>query len=206
MKKLIVAAMFLFFVFVFAKTDVLASRNDDDRRSTPRPTRTATPAPTPTNRPSDNHHDDRHDHDRDDRHDDRDDDCEETNTPHPTQTPVPSPTPTVLPTVTPTPIATINPDVCPNLDGIQTSLPDEYHFDTAHYNCLKFELGGPSQPSEIGGANVLGVSTINTGQVLGVSTMASTGSFDETFFYSLFSVGSLLTSVGIMKNGKKKSN
>ncbi len=57
--------------------------------------------------------------------------------------------------------------------------------------------------SVFGGAEVLGVST---GQVLGVSTMAGAGAVEDAIFNSIFTLGSLLTSFGIMKNGKKVRN
>ena len=57
--------------------------------------------------------------------------------------------------------------------------------------------------SGIGGGDVLGASTIR-GQVLGTSTMAKTGAVEDALFNSIFTLGSLLTSFGIMKNGKKK--
>lgn len=110
----------------------------------------------------------------------------------------PTETPTATATATSTAIS--NNDVCPNIDGIQLSLPDEYHFDNDGKNCLKFELGGAPQPPAVGGSNVLGVST---SQVLGASTMAGTGAVEDSIFYSMFSLGSLLSSFGIMKNGKK---
>lgn len=86
------------------------------------------------------------------------------------------------------------------------SLPDDsYHFDNDGKNCLQFSVPGVEQPnnsnSGIGGAQVLGTST--TGQVLGVSTMAGTGAVEDAIFNSMFAFGSLLTSFGIMKNGKK---
>jgi hypothetical protein len=133
----------------------------------------------------------------------------------PTESSQPSSTPSVDPSATPTgeststPEATVsatpNGDICANLDGIQLTMPDEYHHDNDKVNCLKFELGGPPPPSNTGGSQVLGASTTGTGKVLGASTMAGTGAVEDSIFYSLFSLGSLLTSFGIMKNGKKKN-
>jgi len=91
--------------------------------------------------------------------------------------------------------------VCPNLEGVQTSLPNDYHFDNSGINCLKFEYGGPQEPA-IGGGDVLGIST---GQVLGATTLASTGVTKDSIFYSIFTFGTLLSSLGIMKNGEKKT-
>lgn len=129
-------------------------------------------------------------------------------TPTPTATSTQSADPTVTPCVecqqepTPTPISTVTPeatpiDVCPNLEGVQTSIPNEYHHDNDGINCLKFELGGPSSSSS-------SQSQSQTGQVLGASTMAETGTVAENIYYSLFSIGSMLTSLGIMKNAKAK--
>ncbi len=110
---------------------------------------------------------------------------------------------------TPTPTATPNNgDVCANIEGIQLSLPDDsYHFDNDRKNCLQFSVpGAPTPPPAIGGAQVLGASTINGGgKVLGTSTMAKTGAVEDAIFNSIFTLGSLLTSFGIMKNGKKRA-
>jgi cell division septation protein DedD len=112
----------------------------------------------------------------------------------PTETPVVTPTPSATPTGTPTgsatPTATPNLDVCPNIAGIQTSLPDGYHFDNNGINCLQFELGGPPQDGGIGGGQVLGTST---GQVLG---LASTGSFAGNFYLVMTALGALITFKG----------
>lgn len=105
------------------------------------------------------------------------------------------------PTSTPEATATPNGDVCANIDGIQTSLPDNtYHFDLTGKNCLQFDVPGVPTPSDPG--QVLGAST---GKVLGASTMAGTGAVEDALFNSIFTLGSLLTSFGIMKNGKKKA-
>lgn len=106
----------------------------------------------------------------------------------------PTPTPTLEPTSQPTPF-----DMCPNLEGIQTSMPNEYHHDNDGINCLKFELGGPSSSS-----STQSQTQVSGGQVLGASTMAETGTLAENIYYSLFSIGSILTSLGIMKNAKSK--
>lgn len=66
---------------------------------------------------------------------------------------------------------TPNSDVCANLEGIQTSLPNDYHFDGAGVNCLKWELGGPPPPPSVSAA-VLGIaSNILRGgkRILGIS-------------------------------------
>jgi len=74
------------------------------------------------------------------------------------------------PTPTPNPGNTTTTDICKNLDGIQTSVPDTYHL--AGENCLQWELGGAPTPGP------LGASTGTGGQVLGASTtrLANTSS------------------------------
>ena len=130
----------------------------------------------------------------------------------PTEVPVPTPTddpceeedecykPTSTPVATVEPTATPNGDICANLDGIQLTMPDEYH--QAGVNCLKYELGGPPPPPAASNTQVLGAST---SRVLGASTMAGTGAVEDALFNSIFTFGSLLTSFGIMKNGKKRA-
>lgn len=109
---------------------------------------------------------------------------------------------TSSPTSTPEATAIPNGDVCANIDGIQTSLPDDsYHFDVTGKNCLQFSAPGVPESSNPGTQQVLGV---QTGKVLGASTMARTGAVGDALFNSIFTLGSLLTSFGIMKNGKKR--
>jgi hypothetical protein len=124
-------------------------------------------------------------------------DCNEP-TPTPTPTVTLTPTPISTPIVTATPVATIF-DVCANIEGIQTSVPDGKHLDAGNVNCVEFSPSGPSESSSTSGGSSV------TPQVLGASTMAATGVFEESLFYSLFSFGSLLTSFGIMRNGKKRA-
>jgi cytoskeletal protein RodZ len=110
---------------------------------TPEPWPTPTPTPKPTHKP--------------------------TPTPTPSCTPTPSaapiatssatPTATPIPTLTPTATPVPTPvDVCANIAGIQTKVPDTYHL--AGNNCLQWELGGAPEPP----------STNSKGQVLGTST------------------------------------
>lgn len=87
------------------------------------------------------------------------------------QTSSPSPTPTTSPTETPTLIPSPTPtetplDVCPNLDGIQTSIPNDYHMDAAGKNCVQFQMGGAPPPPNVTSPQVLGTST---------SVLAATG-------------------------------
>lgn len=86
-------------------------------------------------------------------------------------------------------------DVCANIDGIQTSVPDGYHLDAGGRNCVQFTVPGSENSS----------TAVSTGSVLGASTMAGTGVVEDSLFYSIFTFGSLLTSLGIMKNGKKRN-
>ena len=132
-----------------------------------------------------------------------------TATPTSTVTPYSTSTPTSTPydpcegECSPTPTSTPQPtilDICQNIDGIQTSIPDGKHLDSTNLNCVEFS---PSNSQETKSESSQSSNEIKP-QVLGVSTMAKTGSFEESLYYSIFSLGSLLTSVGIMKNGKNK--
>lgn len=143
--------------------------------ATPSPTATATPSATPS----------------------------PTATPVATETPIATSTPeststpeaTSTPQESSTPIATATPngDVCLNLEGIQTSLPDTYHFDNDGVNCLQYELGGP--PSDPGNPQVLGIG--GGGDVLGASTMAGTGNFAENFYMAIMSLGGTFIAKGV---------
>jgi hypothetical protein len=115
--------------------------------------------------------------------------------------PTPTPTPTLTPTPTPVATDTPNNDLCLNIEGIQYSVPDGKHLDVTGKNCLEFDVPGAPQPSDTQTQQVVGV---KTGKVLGTSTLAGTGTMEDTLFHSIFTLGSLLTSIGIMKNGKKK--
>jgi hypothetical protein len=178
-----------------ARVTVMKSCATSTPTGTPRPTPTVTPTATsvPTQTAT----------------------SQPSNSPTSTPTSVSSWTPTATPTEDPcegdcneptsTPVATSTPsnDVCENIDGVQTSIPDGKHLDASGKNCVEFGVPGVPQSTDsgIGGGEVLGAST---GQVLGTSTMAATGSVSDALFNSIFTLGSLLTSFGIMKNGKKK--
>jgi hypothetical protein len=84
----------------------------------------------------------------------------------------------------PTPTPGDSGDVCANIDGVQTSVPNDYHLDASQRNCVQFELGG-APDSGIGG-----------GSVLGASTMAGTGSAQDLMSLA-FSVGAISASLGI---------
>lgn len=116
--------------------------------------------------------------------------------------PTPSSEPSSTPKVTDTPVPTVY-DVCQNIDGIQTYVPENKHLDATNLNCVEFSPSGPSNSNV--SDSVVVVSNV-VPQVLGASTMAKTGTFEDSFYYSIFSVGSLFTSLGIIKNAKKKEN
>ena len=90
---------------------------------------------------------------------------------------------------TPTPTPTGGSDVCMNIDGIQTGVPEGQHLDASGLNCVNFELGGA--PVSEG--------TPSNPQVLGASTMAGTGVAEENLFNLIFALGSLLSAFGIRK-------
>lgn len=85
-------------------------------------------------------------------------------------------------------------DVCDNIDGIQTGLPDGMHLDAAGINCVNFGQSGPAPRNDNG--------TGTGGQVLGASTLASTGSFAENLYLAIMGVGAIITTLGA-KNLKK---
>lgn len=108
-------------------------------------------------------------------------------------TPVSSPTPE--PTTTPDPS-----DLCPNVDGVQTSIPDGwFRLDGPSFECRQFQYGGPQTSSN----NT--PSDQPQGQVLGASTMAGAGTFAETFYQAIMGIGATLTAFGAkgLKKGKK---
>lgn len=110
----------------------------------------------------------------------------------PTATPVAIETPMFAPTATPIATKTPDGDVCENIDGIQTSVPEGKHIDASGKNCVEFSVPGVDNGSDVGGSNVLGA-----------STMARTGVIEDSIFYSMFTLGSLLSSFGIMRNNAK---
>lgn len=88
------------------------------------------------------------------------------------------------------PEPTDNGDICDNIDGIQTSVPEGQHLDASGLNCVNFELGGAPTPPP--------AEEIST-EVLGASSMAGTGVVEENIFNLVFTVGSLLSAFGIRK-------
>lgn len=95
-------------------------------------------------------------------------------------------------------------DLCKNIDGIQTSVPDGLHLDAGKVNCVSYAVPGEQvgNGSSTNGA-VLGASTSSSqGQVLGASTMAKTGSFTEFMNMIIMTLGGAFTAKGV-KNLKK---
>jgi hypothetical protein len=98
-----------------------------------------------------------------------------------------------------------NGDICHNIDGIQYAIPEGMHMDAEGANCVNFSGSGPAPRNDEGvGGAVLGAST---GQVLGASTMAGTGAFDETLYSAIMSIGATLSAFGLkgLKKAKKIS-
>ena len=89
-------------------------------------------------------------------------------------------------------------DVCANIDGFQTSVPNGLHLDASGRNCVSFELGGPP-PTNGGGGQVLGAST---GKVLGASTTAKAGTSEDMIGLVLVLSGTIL--VGTSFNAYRK--
>lgn len=115
----------------------------------------------------------------------------------PTQEPrtEPTATPTEAPLATPTPIGQIlgdeTTDVCANIDGIQTGVPNGLHLDASGRNCVDFSQSGGGDNG--GGGQVLGASTTAGGQVLGSSTLGATGGDSRQYLaYVTIILGGLL--------------
>jgi hypothetical protein len=104
------------------------------------------------------------------------------------------------------PVETPNPDVCPNLDGIQYEIPQDYHIAADNVSCVQFGQPGPEPqgPSNPSNPSVLGASTTGSGQVLGATTMAKTGVAEENIMNLMFAFGMLLTTFGIRKFSSTK--
>ena len=118
--------------------------------------------------------------------------------PSPSVSPSPStdPSPSGDPEPSESPLPTATPgDVCTNIDGFQSSIPDGYYVNTDSTVCLQFQYGGPQVPSSGTGGQVLGT----TSEVLGASTLAATGTFESQIFSALFALGASLIGVGIRK-------
>jgi len=205
---LALATATLVFGILFFRTTGLVSADHSDQNDGHYDHATATPTPTPT--PTSNDHDS---------HDGSGDCHKPTSTPTPTPTKnpcdnfnrdhkddhdkncqTPTPTPTTSPTVSPP--ATPNPDVCANIDGIQTSVPDGMHLDASGQNCVNWSQGGGDgqgcATQDCSGNYV----APPQGQVLGASTMATTGSFEEVFYQAIMGIGATISAFGL--KGLKK--
>lgn len=96
-------------------------------------------------------------------------------------------------TPTPESTPTDDGDICDNIDGIQTGVPEGLHLDASGRNCVAFSNSNPPENN-----------STPQGQVLGAKAMASTGSFAETLYQVVMGLGGLLTVKGV-KNFKKAS-
>jgi hypothetical protein len=104
--------------------------------------------------------------------------------PSPTEVPIPTPTNTEV-------LGTSDTDVCTNIDGIQSGVPDGWYQNGANSTeCRQFQFGGAPTENQTEG-QVLGASTES--HVLGASTLAATGS---TANY-LMMLGLILSGVSI---------
>lgn len=121
--------------------------------------------------------------------------CEGGSTPTATPTLKPTATPTLEATATPTIEPTLTPtpdtDVCDNIDGIQTGVPEGQHLDASGNNCVSFSDSNPPENN-----------STPQGQVLGSSTLASTGSFLESFYMAIMGIGATLFGKGLKKAKK----
>lgn len=87
------------------------------------------------------------------------------------------------PTPTPTPTATPA--------GKPLSCGGDTHLDAAGTSCVSFSAPGVPTPPPA------------TGQVLGASTMAKTGSFDEALYLAIMGLGGTISAIGARKAFKK---
>lgn len=81
-------------------------------------------------------------------------------------------------------------DLCTNLDGVQTSMPDGYHMSATPNKCVQYELGGPNTSNGTGGG----------GQVLGLATTGTTSRM-----LAFGAIGSLILALGLFGNSKQKN-
>ena len=107
--------------------------------------------------------------------------------PSPSSSPEPSPETSPSPSPESTPTPEVLSDICANIDGIQTSVPDGLHLDASGRNCVAFELGGAPTPPPV------------TGQVLGATALGGTGKAEENIFLAFFTLGSTLTAAGVRR-------
>lgn len=78
----------------------------------------------------------------------------------------------------------------------ETCVGDQ-HLDASGQNCVSFTPAGPPEnPSGPAQGQVLGTSTGIGGQVLGAKTMAGTGTFEESLYLAIMSLGGISTFFG----------
>lgn len=92
---------------------------------------------------------------------------------------------------------TVSVDICANIEGVQTSVPEGQHLDASGQNCVNFSEAGSSPQSE--GTTT----TTSMGQVLGATTLASTGNFNSNAGLALMLVGSVITLASLYVFKKK---
>jgi len=102
---------------------------------------------------------------------------------------------TTYPVSVPQPTPTPTTDVCANIDGDQSGVPDGLHLDASGQNCVAFQFGGAPPPP---------AGAVLAGQVLGATTLGATGGVEENIFLALFALGSILVGTGVRKLGVPK--
>lgn len=75
------------------------------------------------------------------------------------------------------------------------SCASDQHLDASGLNCVNFSQAGP--PSQSGGSTTTTTTTTSTGQVLGATTLASTGSFNSNVGLVIMMVGSAITIISL---------
>ena len=108
-----------------------------------------------------------------------------TSTPSPTPSPSPTPTATASPTESPT----FTPTPTPTPEESESPTPSPTPTPTATSTTTT------SEETSTGGDSV----STTEGQVLGTTTLAETGTFNQDIFAFIFSLGSLLSAFGIRK-------
>ena len=114
--------------------------------------------------------------------------------PSPSVSPSPIPSDDPKPSDDPVPTPTTG-DVCTNLDGFQSSVPDGYLVNPESTECRAFQYGGPPPPP----------AAESTGQVLGASTLGSAGVFGTEAVNAGYLLGFVFSALGIMRYAPKKA-
>lgn len=121
------------------------------RSPSPSPTATPTPSPSPTDSPS----------------------------PSPTGTPTPSPEVSPSPNPTPTPTISPSPSATPTQSPTPTPTPEDDHDDDKDDNSSDGRGGSNLDNTQASVAGATSETPPPTGQVLGATTLAATGAFDQ---------------------------